>query len=483
MEANLDKLVLELCKLPKEIGWVEFKHNNCQPQMIGEDICALANSATLDDRDYAYMIWGVDDETHEVIGTTVSLPLEKKGEQELENWLRYLLSRNADFEFLNTDIEGNHVEIIRIHKALNEPVSFQKTEYVRSGSYTKKLIEFPVLRAQLWDKLRYHQFEDVCPLEDLRYADIIRLLSIDDYFTLLNLPQPVDEAGVIHYLKEDGIVRSQDNGLYKITNLGALLFAKDLNTFSRLGRKALRIVQYQGVNRLFIQKEESFNSGYACCFENAVRYINALLPSREDVSSIQLSTKSKFPLPAIREAIANSLVHQDLYITGAGPVVEIFDNRIEITNPGTPLVDILRIIDNPPKSRNEKLASLMRRLKMCEELGRGWDRMVLACELQYLPAPRIEIFQESTKVTLFSEMEFTNISMEDKIWSCYLHACLLYIQGDTLTNSSLRDRFGVKETSAGSISRLIKEASEQKKIKALDPNTAKRYMKYIPIWA
>ena len=192
---------------------------------------------------------------------------------------------------------------------------------------------------------------------------------------------------------------------------------------------------------------------------------------------------SKFPLPSVREAIANSLIHQDLYITGAAPVVEIFDNRIEVTNPGTPLVDVLRIIDNPPKSRNEKLASLMRRLKMCEELGRGWDRMVLACEAQHLPAPRIEVFQENTKVTLFSEISFSNISMEDKLWSCYLHACLMYIQGDALTNKSLIERFNVSETSAGSISRLIKEAISQGKIKALDPDTAKRYMRYIPIWA
>ena len=129
------------------------------------------------------------------------------------------------------------------------------------------------------------------------------------------------------------------------------------------------------------------------------------------------------------------------------------------------------------------LASLMRRLKMCEELGRGWDRMVLACEAQFLPAPCIEVFQDSTKVTLFSEMEFSNIPMEDKLWSCYLHACLMYIQGDALTNKSLRDRFNVGETSAGSISRLIKEAVSQGRIKALDPDTAKRYMRYIPIWA
>lgn len=483
MVANIDILVKRLIKLPKEIGWVEFKHNNSDPMMIGEDLSALANTATLNDRDYAYMIWGVEDDTHEVLGTTVRLQLQKKGEQELENWLRYLLSKNADFEFLDTEIDGKHIELIRIHKALNEPVSFQKIDYIRSGSYTKKLHEFPVFRAQLWDKLRHSQFEDVRTMENLRFADVIRLLNIDSYFSLLSIPQPTDEEGVIHYLVEDGIVARQDNGMYAITNLGGLLFAKDLNSFARLGRKALRVVQYQGVNRLYIKKEETFNSGYAVGFENVVRYVNALLPSNEDANSVQLNTKSKFPLPAVRESIANSLIHQDLYVTGAGPVVEIFDNRVEVTNPGTPLVDVLRIIDNPPKSRNEKLASMMRRLRMCEELGRGWDRMVLACEMQFIPAPRIEIFQDSTKVTLFSEMGFTNIPMEDKLWSCYLHACLMYIQGDALTNSSLRERFSVKESAAGSISRLIKEAVESGRIKALDPTTARRYMKYIPSWA
>lgn len=75
---NLDKLVLELCKLPQETGWVEFKHNNCDPKMVGEDISALANSAVIADRSYAYMIWGVDDNTHEIIGTKVSLKKKRK---------------------------------------------------------------------------------------------------------------------------------------------------------------------------------------------------------------------------------------------------------------------------------------------------------------------------------------------------------------------------------------------------------------------
>ena len=177
------------------------------------------------------------------------------------------------------------------------------------------------------------------------------------------------------------------------------------------------------------------------------------------------------------------MIHQDLSVTGAGPTVEIFSSRIEITNPGLPLVDISRIIDNPPKSRNEKLASLMRRLKMCEELGTGWDKIVISSELMQLPAPKIELFEESTRVTLYSEVPFTNLSPEDKLRACYMHACVRYVQEEYLTNSSLRERFGLPQSSAGSISRLIKDAVSKKLIKPLDPGTSNKYMKYVPIWA
>lgn len=177
------------------------------------------------------------------------------------------------------------------------------------------------------------------------------------------------------------------------------------------------------------------------------------------------------------------MIHQDFSVSGTGPTVEIFDNRIEITNSGTPLVDVKRIIDNPPKSRNEALAALMRRLRICEELGTGWDKIVISCELEQLPAPRIELYEESTKVTLFSEIPFSNLSMDEKLWSCYMHACVMYVQGEQVTNSSLRDRFGVPQSSSGSISRLIREAVTAGIIKPLDPSTSNKHMKYIPNWA
>ncbi|WP_314246638.1 ATP-binding protein [Capnocytophaga leadbetteri] len=480
---NLDLLIKELCKQPNESGWVEFKHNNCSPEMIGENISALANSAVLADRSYAYMIWGVDDTTHQIIGTTIRLKSEKKGNQELENWLRYMLSKNANFEFQEVEIDGKHVELIVIAKAEGLPVTFEKIDYIRSGSYTKKLIEFPSLQTQLWDKLRHNQFEDTYTMTGLTDKKVLRLLNYEAYFSLLHIPLPDETEQIIHYLKQEEFLVQQDDGLYAITNLGAILLAKNLSDFSRLARKAIRVVQYNKNNREIILKEEIFNEGYATSLEKAIKYVNTLLPSKENPNEIQLCTISTFPFPAIRESIANSLIHQDFYIKGAGPVVELFENRVEVTNPGVPLVDVMRIIDNPPKSRNEKLASMMRRMRMCEELGRGWDRMVISCEAMYLPAPRINVYQESTRVSLFSYIDFVNIQTDDRIWSTYLHSCIKYIEGEAMSNSSLRERFGLKTSSSGMVSRLIKEVQGKNLIKPVDPETAPRYMRYIPIWA
>ena len=151
--ADLKKLIDELRKYPVETQWLEFKHNNYTPEMIGQDISALANSAALYDRECAYMIWGIDDVTHDIVGTEHNLQTLKKGNQELENWLRSLLSKNADFEFHSVKTDNKTVGLLIIHKAANQTVTFEKVAYIRVGSYTKKLSDFPILEAQLWSKI------------------------------------------------------------------------------------------------------------------------------------------------------------------------------------------------------------------------------------------------------------------------------------------------------------------------------------------
>lgn len=380
-------------------------------------------------------------------------------------------------------MNDKNVGVLIIYRAVNQTVTFEKTDYIRVGSYTKKLNEYPALQAQLWDRPRNSKFEDRYAKQDLELENALRLLDYQTYFDNTDIPLPSDIYGVEHYMVEEEVLVKQDNGLYAITNLDAILFAKRLSAFPRLSHKAIRVVQYRGNSRLELLKEDMGGKGYAIGFEGLIKFIEALIPTQEIINGALREKKSAYPLVTIREAVANALIHQDFSITGTGPVVEIFETRIEITNPGTPLVDVRGIIDNPPKSRNEKLASLMRRLRMCEELGTGWDKIVISAELQQLPAPRINLHEGSTRVTLFSEMPFSSISSEEKLWACYLHACIKQVQGEQLTNRSLRERFGLKDSASSSISRLIKEAVEAKLIKPLDPATAPKHMKYIPVWA
>lgn len=480
---NLDLLVKELIKLPAETEWLEFKYNNFDPDMIGKDISALANAATYRGRDKAYMIWGIQNETHDILGTDYDRFSKMKGNQEIETRLRALLSKNADFDFFETELDGKKIVVLIIQKAVVSPVTFKKEPYIRSGSNTKPLRDFPPMEAQLWDKLRLNKFETITAKTDLRKNEIFQYLDFGCYFDLQDIPVPADQDGILHYMIEDEIVMEQDNGLYSITNLGAVLFAKRISDFPSVARKSIRVVQYEDDTKLRILKEYNGAKGYAVDFEGLMGFLEALLPSEEIITETVRKTVTKYPIIALREIMANALIHQDFTISGASPLVEIFQSRIEVTNPGIPLIDINRFIDNPPKSRNEILSSLMRRLKMCEELGSGWDRIALECEIKQLPAPKIILYEENTKVILYSKLPFASISHEEKLWTCYLHACIKYLTHEGLSNSSLRQRFGLEDTASAQISRLIREAVSEGYIKPFDEKTAPKHMKYIPAWA
>ncbi len=168
-----------------------------------------------------------------------------------------------------------------------------------------------------------------------------------------------------------------------------------------------------------------------------------LLQSNEVMGRALRKTMPMFPELAVRELIANAIIHQDFHIGGTAPMIEIFDNRMEITNPGLPLVKTDRFLDCPPRSRNEALASFMRRIGVCEERGSGVDKVVIQAELFQLPAPVFETTEEHTGAVLFSYKALKDMDKEEKILACYMHAGLRYIQRDLMTNATLRGRFGI----------------------------------------
>jgi len=482
-EGYLRGLVRELCKLPKETEWVEFKKSRADPQDIGEYISALANAATLNGKAFAYIVWGVDDSSHQLIGTTFIPDKKKVGNEELENWLLRLLEPKIDFHFFMVHVDDKPVVLLEINRAFRHPVRFSGQEFIRVGSYKKKLKDFPEKERKLWRIFDQTPFEEGIAAERKDDAAVLQLLDYPSYFDLLGRPLPENREGILAALKEDRLIHSCQAGGWDITNLGAILLAKRLDKFRALNRKAIRVVQYSGMGRLETLKEQVGTKGYASGFEGLIGFINGLLPTNEVIQQALRKTVPMFPELAVREVVANALIHQDFFVHGAGPMVEIFADRIEVTNPGEPLVDTDRFVDTPPKSRNEALASLMRRFGICEERGSGIDKVVSEVEIYQLPAPLFEVPAGFTRVVLFAHKRLSSMDRADRVRACYLHACLKYVTGSYLTNASLRTRFGVKEKNKATVSRYIREAVEDGKIKPYDEQAAKKMMKYVPFWA
>lgn len=482
-EEYLVGLVRELVKLPAELPWIEFKQNNDDPQMIGEYLSALANAAALSGKAHAYLIWGVESNSHGIVGTHFEPLTARKGNEPLETWLLRLLEPKILFQLYQVEVEGRALVILEIDRAANRPVAFSGTEYVRVGEVKKALKEVPEQERELWRIFDQTPFEELITAERQDADAVLQLLDYPAYFDLLEQPLPDNRDGILKALVEDRLIQPCQAGGWDITNLGALLFAKRLDDFQPLGRKAMRVVQYRGNGRVETVKEQVGSKGYAAGFEGLIGYINGILPSNEIIEQALRRAVPMFPEIAVRELVANALIHQDLHLTGSGPMIEIFDDRIEITNPGEALVEPDRFVDLPPKSRNEALASLMRRFRICEERGSGIDKVVFQIELFQLPAPLFEVPAGSTRAVLFAHKTLAAMDKTDRVRACYLHACLKWVMRDQLSNASLRERFGVEEKNKAAVSRYIKEAVEAGLIKPLDPTAARKLMKYVPYWA
>ena len=233
-------------------------------------------------------------------------------------------------------------------------------------------------------------------------------------------------------------------------------------------------------------KSREYAGGYAREFESAVDMIMATTPSREDIEGAYRVTTTAYPERAVRELLANSLIHQDLALSGSGPVVEVFPDRVDFTNPGKSLVDLMRLLDNPPKSRNQRLASLMRRFHICEELGTGGDKVIQSCEKGFLPAPKVREYDDaggSMRVSLLAYSSFGSMDQMERIMTCYWHACVCFAGDSVMRNRTLRERFGVETPSASTISKLITATINAGLVKPLDESAPPRDRRYVPFWA
>jgi ATP-dependent DNA helicase RecG len=400
---QLSALLVELLSLPAETEWVEWKHNNDNPDMIAERISALANSAALHGREFGYLVWGVEDSTKKVVGTTFRPRQSKKGNEELENWLMRSQHPQVSFQIFEWSHQGVPVVLFQIPRASQAPVRFGSEEFVRIGSLTKKLKEYTEKERELWAILSRKPFETGIAKADVDGPDVLKLLDFDRCFKLLQIPLPTDQQGILGKLVDEVLILPKPGSRFDVTNLGAILFATDLNKFEWLGRKALRIIKYKGDGRTNTEREwrdAPSQMGYAVAFEAAVAFINSQLPQNE-------------------------------------PIGQAFRQEVRVY-PERPAPDFTAISTTQP----------------------GF-----------------------TKATLFAPRKLNETDSKERIRACYQHACLCFVTGSRMTNTILRNRFGIKPESSAQASRLIREALKTQVIKLYDPDVRDRDRSYVPFWA
>jgi len=473
---ELRYLLEDLRALPHESEWVEFKQNKAIPENIGEYLSALSNSACLENKEYGYLVFGIENETHEVKGTDFYPKKRKVGNQELENWLATLLDPRIDFKIFEFELKEKHIVIFQVDVTLNTPIRFKGIAWVRVGSYLKPLKDHPEKERKIWLKARKTIFEKQYAKRNISGDAVLSLIDYPGFFRLVKQNLPANKNAILDKLCQERLVETKGEKFH-ITNLGAILFAVDLNKFEGLERKAPRVIIYKGNNKLKTEKEHTESKGFAVGFEGLLTYLNDMLPTNEEIGRVFREEVKIYPELAIREIVANAIIHQDFNISGMNTMIEIFNNRIEITNPGKPMINTDRFIDHSPISRNEMIAGLMRRMGICEERGSGIDKVIENVEVFQLPAPEFISGDLYTRVILYAPKTHRQMSKPDKIRACYQHCCLKYVSGEYMTNQTLRQRFDIDDKSYPIISRIIRDSINEGLISEYEKSRM-----YVPYW-
>ena len=483
-EEYIKNIIREMIALPNETEWVEFKVNKDDPKMIGEYISALSNVASILKREKAYLIWGVDDKTHEILGTKFDYRDKKNGNEELEAWLLRMLNPRINFKFHEVFIDDKKIIVLDIPRAEKQPTKFYGESYIRVGTNKKKLKDCPEKEKVLWKSFDDISDELKIAKENLNFEEIFNELNFVEYYKKLEISLPENKNKIMEDFINEKFVKKNDAGNYNITNLGALLISKNIENFDKISHKFVRVIWYKDSSKLETIRERKFNEGYVVSYEKIIDYITTIIPQEEIIENSIRKIKLSYPEIAIRELVANIIIHQSIEQKGTSLMIELFDNRIEFSNPGAPLISIDRIVDTVPISRNEALAGFMHRCGICEERGSGYDKVIFSTNKYNMLAPKIENQSDKfTKVTLYSKIPFELTTKKDRIRTCYMHSCLFYVKGEPINNNSVREIFGFEAKDKYKASRIIKDTLEAELIKSVDENTAPRYMKYIPFWA
>lgn len=464
-----------LYPIPSELNELDWKSGlSDKSERIAQHISAFANM-----KGGGILVYGVNND-----GTCFSITKDEidKIVQTLGNIAHNNLVYSIPIEHSILDYEGYSLLFVFIPEQSDKPVHLRGkdiyTSYYRSAGQTVKMS-----RNQVKALIATSQgitFEDQVAKGELTKEEVLDLLDYKALYRILDKNLPKSEDSIIDRLTDYKLCK-QIGDYWTISNLGAVLFSKNLQNFPNLVGHEVIVRKYVGANNRQLEFEQHVTFGYAVGFEWLVDFIMRNTSTEHiDVKRKEIPT---YPRVAIREFVANALVHQDFGITGMPVTIEIFSNRLSVTNAGAPLNDINRLIDLPPQSRNEQLAQMMFTLGVCERRGSGIDRAIAAVEEMFLPPVKFTKGEQHTRVFLYPQKSLKDMTKQEKISACYQHACLVYENGDRINNKSVRERFELSKNDSSVASRIISDTLESGLIKPADIETAsKKYMTYIPYY-
>lgn len=378
---------------------MEFKGSVQEPSEIGQYISALANSAALESHDRAWMIWGVEDGSRSVTGTSFD-PYAKKGEgnQSLIMWLQQKTSPKADFTFHDCRYGSKRVIILEIHSPRVGPIAFDGTRYIRIDSHKTKLSEHPAKEARLWERL--NQVDDWsgeivsgARVEDLdeeavaqarqRFIDYL-VKSEPDSMRHQGLRKDAEGWDVLTLLNKAKLAKGG-----RLTRSTLLLLGKDESAHHLAPADAkMTWVLRDGAGS--ITSSQHFGPPYLLATDRIFARIRNVIIEQMPDGMLFPTAVQQYDSWVIRETLHNAVAHQDYHLGGKITVVE-FPDRLVFSNLGQfipPSVEWMLEHQSPPELyRNPWLIDGMIRLRMIDQVGSGIRRMFESQRQRFLPLP------------------------------------------------------------------------------------------------
>lgn len=379
--------------LPAETEWVEFKHNNDNPQEIGEYISAISNGAALHGKRFGYIVWGVEDGTHAVVGTTFRPRQAKKGNENLESWLLHQLSPRIDFTIHEFDHHGANIVLFEIQAANSAPVRFGGEEFIRVGSYKKKLKDYPEKERQLWRILSASPEDwSAQVVEGASLADLDpEALTFARAQYRQKHPQQAAEAEQWDDATFLNKAKLSVGG--KITRTGLLLLGK-AETAHLLSPAQARITWVLRDAAKLEKDYQHLEPPFLLAGDKVLQKIRNLTVRHLPSGTLFPQEVTQYDSWVIRETLHNCIAHQDYAMGGRINVVESPDTLV-FTNLGSFIpgsVEEMIRSDAPPEVyRNPFLAQAMVNLNMIDTIGSGIKRMFTRQRERSFPMPDYEL--------------------------------------------------------------------------------------------